>query len=139
MSLVEPSAALAYYRKNYLFGVARPGALVFDGTVLGLYGNDLSEIWAASLGQVRVKKGMGTLTVSIDGAKASILTAVGGNTSPSPSRELTGFLQGHQGIPGAPSVNAAFIASNVNVLGVGTYAKGQKALREFFGQLGVLG
>lgn len=84
MSLVEPSAALAYYRKNYLFGVARPGALVFDGTVLGLYGNDLSEIWAASLGQVRVKKGMGTLTVSIDGAKASILTAVGGNTSPAP-------------------------------------------------------
>lgn len=130
--------ALVYYRKNYLAGVARPGALSFDGSTLALHANDLSLVWAAPLSDVRVKKGMGILTLSINGPKASILTAVGGRTSPSPSHELKDLLESGQGIAHAPSVSSAAFASAANVAGVGVYAKGQKSLREFFATLGVL-
>lgn len=130
--------ALTYYRKNYLFGVARPGALMYDGVSLSLYANDLSQVWSAPLSAVQVKKGMGILTVKINGSKASILTAVGGTTSPGPSPQLRHFLTTGEGIANAPSVNAADIASVMNLGGVGVYAKGQKALRNFFSGLGVL-
>lgn len=135
---MDPAIAHAYYRKNYLFGVARPGAIVFDGTSLSLYDNGVAQVWSAPLSAVQVKKGAGTLTVSINGIKASILTAVGGTISPAPSPQLKALLAGQQGIPGAPTVDKAYRASEANVFGSGVYAKGQKALREFFGTLGVL-
>lgn len=133
---MDSALALTYYRKNYLLGVARPGAISYDGSSLTLYANDLTQVWSAPLSAVRVKKGMGILTVSINGAKTSILTAVGGNTSPPPSPQLRQFLENGHGIPNAPSANA--IASAVSLAGAGVYAKGQKALREFFSQLGVV-
>ena len=135
---MDTAHALVYYRKNYLVGVARPGALSFDGATLALYANDLTPVWSAPLADVSVKKGMGILTVSIGGAKTSILTAIGGKTSPSPSRELQGWLESSKGLIDAPSVNAAAVASWVGVSGVGVYASGQKSLREFFTALGVM-
>lgn len=136
---MDTPLALVYYRKNYLAGVARPGALSFDGATLALHANDLSLVWAAPLSEVKVKKGMGILTVSINGAKASILTAIGGATSPSPSAELKRLLESGTGIANAPSVDAARLASSASAAGVGVYAKGQKSLRDFFTALGVLG
>lgn len=130
--------AFAYYRTNYLMGVARPGALTFDGSRLTMYANDLSVVWEAPLSDVRVKKGMGILTVSIGGEKASILTAVGGRTSPRPSDQLTALLESGAGIAGAPSVSDAQHVSWRGMPDVGAYAQGQKALRDFFGALGVL-
>ena len=135
---MDTAHALVYYRKNYLVGVARPGALSFDGSILTLHANDLTTVWSAPLTDISVKKGMGILTVSINGAKTSILTAIGGKTSPSPSRELQGWLESSKGLIDAPSVNAAAVASWVGVSGVGVYASGQKSLREFFTALGVM-
>lgn len=131
--------ALVYYRKNYLAGIARPGAMSFDGTDLTLRANDLSVVWAAPLDVVTVKKGMGILTLSLKGDKTAILTAIGGKTSPSPSRELTGFLESNRPIDNAPSVDAARWASWSNAGGIGVYAQGQKALRDYFTSLGVMG
>ncbi len=135
---MEPALALAYYRERYLFGVARPGALVFDGTDLALYANDLSLVWRSALDSVSVKKGTGILTLSIDGKKASILTAVGSGSSPSISPELKHLLESGEGIPNAPSVAATSVASSANLAGIGVYARGQKALRSFFEGLGVM-
>lgn len=136
--LMEITRALAYYRTNYLMGVARPGALSFDGTTLVLQANDLSVVWSAPLSAVKVKKGMGILTVSINGDKASILTAVGSGTAAAPSTELKALLESGAGLEEAPSVDAATRASSMNRLGVAAYAQGQKALRGFFETLGVM-
>ena len=130
--------ALVFYRKNYLAGIARPGALLFDGTKLTLCDNDLNPVWSAPLDVVQVKKGMGILTVSLKGEKASILTAIGSGTSPSPSDRLTAFLESGTNIDGAPSVDEAWRASSFGRVGIATYAVGQKALREYFIALGVL-
>ncbi|KQX75812.1 hypothetical protein ASD10_11885 [Aeromicrobium sp. Root472D3] len=130
--------AFVYYRENYLMGVARPGALSSDGSHLTLQSNDLQVVWQAPVGDVRVKKGMGILTVSIKGEKASILTAVGGRTSPRPSDELTALLESGHGIADAPSVRDAQYVSWRGMPSVGAYAQGQKALRELFASLGVL-
>lgn len=135
---METTRALAYYRTNYLLGVARPGALSFDGATLLLQANDLSVVWSAPVSSVRVKKGMGILTVSINGDKASILTAVGSGTAAAPSAELKALLESGAGLENAPSVDAARRASSVNRPGIATYAQGQKALREFFQTLGVM-
>jgi hypothetical protein len=136
---MDTTRALVYYRKNYLAGVARPGALSSDGTTLTLHANDLSVVWAAALSSVTVKKGMGILTVSIDGAKTSILTAIGGRTSPSPSAQLKGLLESGSGLADQPSVDSASWASSAHAAGIGVYAKGQKSLREYFTSLGVMG
>jgi hypothetical protein len=135
---MDTAHALVYYRKNYLAGIARPGALSFDGTSLTLCANDLSVVWSAPLETIRVKKGMGILTLSIKGTKTAILTAIGGKTSPAPSAQLQGLLESGQGIASAPSVDAAAVASWANAVGVGVYAMGQKALRDYFAGLGVL-
>jgi hypothetical protein len=130
--------AFAYYRTNYLFGVARPGAITFDGARLALRSNDLGVVWEAPLAEVRVTKGMGILTVSVSGQKASILTAVGGRTSPSPSAGLTRLLEEGTGLPDAPPIERAQHVSFRGMPDVGAYAQGQKALRELFASLGVL-
>ncbi|MET0931988.1 MAG: hypothetical protein ABWX74_20905 [Aeromicrobium sp.] len=135
---MDTSRALVYYRTNYLLGVARPGALSFDGTDLALHANDLSLVWSAPVSTVKVKKGMGILTLSIDGAKTSILTAVGGTPSPSPSPELKALLESGPGIANAPSVDSAALASSASAAGIGVYATGQKSLRDYFTALGVM-
>lgn len=135
---MDTARALVYYRQNYLLGVARPGALHFDGTNLTLHANDLSIVWTEPLSAIKVKKGMGILTVSINGDRAGILTAIGGRTSPSPSAELKNLLESGNGVANAPSVDSVELASVVNVAGVGIYAKGQKSLRAFFEALGVM-
>ena len=135
---METVRAFVYYRENYLMGVARPGALSSDGSHLTLQSNDLQVVWQAPVSDVRVKKGMGILTVSIKGEKASILTAVGGRTSPRPSGELTALLESGQGIADAPSVKDAQYVSWRGMPSVGAYAQGQKALRAMFDSLGVL-
>lgn len=130
--------ALAYYRTNYLMGVARPGALTYDGSKLALYANDLSLVWDAPASDVRVKKGMGILTVSIQGKKASILTAIGSRASPMASAELKALLESGAGIAGTPPVRQAERGSYSPAPPVFAYAQGQKALREFFASLGVM-
>ncbi|MET0820056.1 MAG: hypothetical protein ABWY58_03755, partial [Aeromicrobium sp.] len=65
-------------------------------------------------------------------------TAVGGRTSPRPSGELTALLESGTGIAGAPAMSDAQHVSWRGMPDVGAYAQGQKALREFFGSLGVL-
>lgn len=50
-----------YYRKNYLFGIARPGALVFDGTSLSCYDNALQSVFNIPLGSLTVKEGSASL------------------------------------------------------------------------------
>jgi hypothetical protein len=135
---METPLALVYHRKNYLLGVARPGALSFDGTDLTLLANDLSVVWKAPLRDVRVKKGMGILAVSIAGTKTAILTAIGGSTSPSPSPELQHALESGTAIANTTSADAAAFASSARLAGIAVYASGQKSLCDYFTALGVL-
>jgi hypothetical protein len=116
---METVRAFVYYRENYLMGVARPGALSSDGSHLTLQSNDLQVVWQAPVSDVRVKKGMGILTVSIKGEKASILTAAGATCC-------------------APAMSDAQHVSWRGMPDIGAYAQGQKALRAMFESLGVL-
>jgi hypothetical protein len=69
-----------------------------------------------------------------------LTTAVGGATSPSPSSELKALLESGKDIANAPSVDSAERASSmyVSAAGVGVYAQGQNALRDFLTALGVM-
>jgi hypothetical protein len=154
--------AFVYYRKNYLLGVARPGALVYDGVTLNCYGNDLQQIFSVPVQSVTIKEGFGIFKVIVDGAQISILTPVGGGISPSPSEQLNRFLQTSSSLAAASggiatgSVGAAEIGNAVSsaapvigAVGVGigvvgqavaiaTYIKGQDGLREFFRRSGFI-
>ena len=160
-SPAQSQKAFIYYRKNYLFGVARPGALVCDGATVTCYDNDLQQVFSAPIQSVLVKEGFGIFKVHVDGKRVSLLTPVGGNTSPAPSQKLTEFLQ-------SPSLNAdngSLVGSAAGTTAMGTavsdsspalgaagvglgavgqavavadYVQGQKGLREFLQTAGLL-
>lgn len=147
--------ALVYHRKNYLFGVARPGALVSDGETLACLDNALAPVFRAPLAAVTVKKGFGIFSVFVDGSRVAYLTPVGGDTSPAPSAELLVFLRSagsDSTVEGAASVasgigevvgGAAGSALSVGADVVGTaaavagYVSGMKELGAYLDALGV--
>ena len=161
-SSAQSQKAFIYYRKNYLFGVARPGALVCDGVNVTCYDNDLQQVFSAPAQSVTVKEGFGIFKVHVDGKKVSLLTPVGGNTSPNPSQKLTEFLQSSSldasdngslvGSSAATSTMGTAVADSSPALGaagvglgavgqavaVVDYVQGQKGLREFLQAAGLL-
>ena len=86
--------ALAYWRKNYLFGVARPAGLSWDGATLACLDNQLATVFSGPLSSVTVKKGFGIFKVYIDGVRVGFLTPTGSTTAPEPSAALVEFLDG---------------------------------------------
>lgn len=144
--------ALVYWRKNYLFGVARPGALICDGTTFACLDNDLATVFSAPLSSVRVTKGFGIFRLFIDGVRASYLTPIGGTPSPEPSAALLHFLQ--QPLSGSPA--DAVDAASAIVSGLGgaagqaigdvvssaavtvSYVTGMKGLESFLRSVGAL-
>lgn len=51
--------AFIYYRKNYLFGIARPGALVLSESTVACYDNALQQVFFGPTGTVKAKEGFG--------------------------------------------------------------------------------
>lgn len=142
-----PHKALAYWRKNYLFGVARPGALVFDGTTFTCLDNNLAVVFSGPLSSLTVKKGWGIYEVFADGKRISYLTPVGGTPSPEPSPALLQFLQSPVASAGGPLGSAAALASGVawgadagdavgQVFATVDYVRGNKALGEYLKFIG---
>lgn len=140
----QPRKAFVFYRKNYLFGVARPGALVYDGATLACYGNELQPIFNEPVASVTVKEGFGIFKIFVNGKRISILTPVGGETSPVPSEQLGKYLeapiQTQQAGANVPIVDALSAGAAVvgQVAVVTNYVKGQQGLREFFKATGFI-
>ncbi|MEO5535414.1 MAG: hypothetical protein ABIR17_09830 [Pseudolysinimonas sp.] len=146
---------LAYWRKNYLFGVARPAALISDGTTLTCLDNALATVFSGPLSSVTVKKGLGIFTVSVDGERVAFLTPSGGSTAPEPSAALLEYLRQTSESPSAAGV-AVSAAGGVGavvggvagtaldavagaadqVFATANYIKGTKALGAFFTSIG---
>jgi hypothetical protein len=143
-SLAGHPKALVFWRKNYLMGVARPSALVFDGSTLTCLDNDLAPVFSAAPPSLSMTKGFGIFRVFVDGERIGYLTPVGGDTSPAPSAALQQFLQntptGREGALGtAVSVGSALGGSDVaSILSTVTYAQGMKSLSAFLTAVGVL-
>ncbi|MEO6110076.1 MAG: hypothetical protein ABIP50_03655 [Candidatus Saccharimonadales bacterium] len=143
-----PQKYLGYWRKNYLFGIARPGALYFDGTNFTCYDNKLQSVFSAPLKSVTIKKGAGVFNVLIDGVQTSILTYRGGGISPTPSKQLLAFME--QSTSGAYKNDLPIIATGVStlvspvlgaavdVVAIADYVKGQKTLGQFLQSIGLL-
>lgn len=158
----QPQKAFIYYRKNYLFGIARPGVLVYDNSVLTCYDNDLQPVFSEPIQSIRVKEGLGIFKVFVAGKRISIITPIGSGASPQPSEQLTQFLQTFSTSAAAAggvlagSVGAAQIANAVSptvpmasaagvglgvageVAAIAMYAKGQQGVREFLQSIGVI-
>jgi hypothetical protein len=152
-----PQKALVYWRKNYLVGVARPGALTFDGNNLTCVDNDLSLVFSGNLSTMTAKKGFGIFKVYIGGERVSFLTPVGGAPSPAPSTRLLEYLDttgprspsdgqvetmellGAGKILGGVAGNASVAAGAIGQAAVvANYARGNKALGAFLTSIGVL-
>ena len=117
--MTQTTRALAYYRKNYLFGVARPGALVIDDGSLTCLSNDLSVVFSIPAGLLRIKEGFGIFKIYSGDQRVSVVTPVGATTSPRPSDQLSQFLTGEIGMPGR-TTGAGAVAGGVmlgNALG----------------------
>jgi hypothetical protein len=157
----QPQKAFIYYRKNYLFGIARPGALVCDGTNVIVYDNKLQQVFSVPVQSVTIKEGKGIFKVFQNGKRISLLTPVGGGTSPDPSQELKDFMQsssldtsngvlvagaaaatvmGSAVSGSSPALGAAGVGLGVagEAIAVAGYIKGQKGLREFLQGVGIL-
>jgi hypothetical protein len=152
-----PNKAMVYWRKNYLFGVARPGALVFDGATLTCIDNELAPVFSAPISSVGAKKGFGIFKLFINGERVSFLTPVGGSPSPAPSAALLNYLNtraplspsggqaGASGLAGAGRImggaagDAATVAGAFAQVGVViNYAQGMKPLNQFLTAIGAL-
>lgn len=144
-----PPKALAYWRKNYLWGVARPAALVFDGTTFACLDNDLKVVFSGPLSSVTVKKGWGIFSVFVDGQRVAYLTPTGSTTAPEPSRELLQYLQSPAGSPTEALGSVASLASGIalgadagdalgQVFATVGYVRGTKALGQYLTHIGAL-
>lgn len=148
-STPTPPKALAYWRKNYLWGVARPAALVFDGATFACLDNDLKTVFSGPLSSVTVKKGWGIFSVFVDGTRVAYLTPTGSTTAPEPSPALLGYLQGPSGSPTEAAGGAAALATGIalgdavgdavgQVFATVGYVRGTKALGEYLTYIGAL-
>jgi len=149
--------ALAYWRKNYLIGVARPAGLSWDGTTLTCVDNTLATVFSGPLSSVTVKKGVGIFKVSVDGEHVAFLTPTGSTTAAEPSPALLQYLREPSASPSAAEVvtSSAGVAGAViggaagatldtvggaaeQVFAIGSYIQGTKALGRFFTSIGAL-
>jgi hypothetical protein len=143
-SLAAQPKALVFWRTNYLMGVARPSALVFDGSTVTCLDNELAPVFSAAPPSLTMTKGFGIFRVFVDGERIGYLTPVGGSTSPAPSAALQQFLAqtptGTEGALGtAVSVGSAIGGSDVaDILSTITYAQGMKSLSAYLTAVGVL-
>jgi len=144
-----PLKALTYWRKNYLWGVARPAALVFDGTTFSCLDNDLATVFSGPLSSVTVKKGWGIFSVFVDGERIAYLTPTGSTTAPEPSPALLHFLQQRStgspadGLSAAATLAAGPAMGDVvdavgQVFSTVSYVRGTKALGEYLTDIGAL-
>ena len=149
--------ALGYWRTNYLFGVARPTALSWDGTTLTCLDNALATVFSGPLSSVSVKKGLGIFKVYVDGERVGFVTPTGSTTAPEPSSALLQYLRQPSasasaaevattaasgagavigGVAGAALDSVAGAAEQV--FATAGYVKGMNELGRFFTSIGAL-
>lgn len=148
---------LAYWRKNYLWGVARPAVLSWDGQTLTCVDNALATVFSAPLSSLRVEKGFGIFKVFVDGSRVAYLTPTGGSTAPEPSVALRQYLQrpadtrsaGEAGASAASGVGGlvggvagagldAVAGAAEQVFATAQYVTGMKGLTTYFTSIGAL-
>ena len=149
--------ALAYWRTNYLFGVARPAGLAWDGATLTCVDNKLATVFSGPLSAVRVKKGFGIFKVYVDGVRVGFLTPTGSTTAPEPSAALLEYLR-QSSTAASPAEVATSAASGAGaviggvagaaldavggaaeqVFATASYIQGTKALGRYFAAIGAL-
>ena len=148
---------LTYWRKNYLFGVARPAALSWDGTTLMCLDNALAPVFAGPLSSVSVKKGFGIFKVYVDGRRIGFLTPTGSDIAAEPSAALLQYLnqptatRSAAEVAGSAADGAGAVIGGVagsalgavagaaeQVLATVNYVKGTKALGAWLVSIGAL-